>query len=120
MVATQVNCNTNGNITTEDVLKNLFKDYNKHSLPPTENGVARNVSIIINIQSIFDVSEQSSSFTMRCFFQLGWYDLRLNFTPFIKDNETVSIIMLPVDFITTKGKTTMMLVSLISFPLLIL
>ncbi len=107
VVVTQVSCNGPDNITTEEVLEKLFKDYKKHSLPPTENGVVPNVSIVINIQSIFDVSEQSSSFTMRYYFQLGWYDLRLNFTPFIENNKTVSKIMLPVDFISNKGKSAL-------------
>ncbi len=103
LVAIQVKCRIAENMTTEEVLHNLFQNYNKNALPPIEKGFSRHVHIRINVQSIFDISEQTSSFTMRYYFQLGWYDLRLTFSPFIENNETVNKIRLPMDILTNKG-----------------
>ncbi len=94
--------------TTKEVLENLFRNYDKNVSPPTDHEGPHKVDINIDILSVFDISEKSSSFTMRYYIQLGWYDSRLEFTPFVENNQTVHMIGLPTKFITEKGihKTT--------------
>ncbi len=89
--------------TTKEVLEKLFRDYDKYASPPAKHLGPHQVEISINIQSIFDISEKSSSFTIRYYIQLGWYDSRLEFSPFVENNQTIDVIWLPTNFITEKG-----------------
>ena len=93
------------NTTFDEALDQVFRNYYKNSVPPTENNEPNIVHVEIAINSIFDVSEQSSSFKIKYFFNLLWKDSRLKFTPFIENNKTIQKIILPVDFVKRKGKS---------------
>ena len=90
--------------TTADVVNNFFTNYNRYSLPQTDNDGPHIVHFTITFQSIFHISEQTSSFTVRYYLKLQWQDKRLQFTPFIENNKTISKIKLPIALFTDKGE----------------
>ena len=99
-----VKCNiVANNISRADVVKILLAENNKYSLPPFDGDQPHIVHIRTHIKSIFDISEQSSSLTVRYFLNICWYDTRLIFTPFKENNKTVEYIRLPIDLFKENG-----------------
>ena len=94
----------NHNITAAQVLKEIFRRYDKNELPPTENNQPNTVSFHLYIKSIYDISEQTSSFTIRYYINLLWNDPRLKFTPFMQNNTSVDLLKLPIESVKEKGK----------------
>ena len=92
------------NITTVDIIDKLFTSYNKFSLPPMQDGGPHVVTVKVILMSVFDISDQSSSFTVRYVLSMYWNDTRLKFVPFGKNNNTITRITLPISFIKDKSK----------------
>ena len=90
-----VHCDNGTN--TEDIIERMFKNYDRCDGPDT-------VRIRVNIQGTYDISEQSSSFSIRYHFGLFWHDSRLKFAPFRKNNKTASKLTLPAQLFHQKGK----------------
>ena len=90
--------------TRADVITNMFKNYDKYSLPPTENDGPQQIFIYLRIKSIFDISELTSSFTVRYHLDISWSDTRLQFVPFIEKNKFIASIKFPVEVFKDKGK----------------
>ena len=107
-----VKCNnvTENISTTADVISKLFKNYNRYSMPPMDNDKPHLVKIVLLIKSMYDISELTSSFTIRYYLMLSWQDQRLKFTPFKENNKTMDEIILPPDLFTQKGKSNFELV----------
>ena len=88
---------------TVDIIKNFFKAYNKYNLPPIESNRSHKVDIKVVIKSIFDISEQSSSFTVKYLLFQFWQDTRLQFIPFIENHKMIYDIVIPADLFQQKG-----------------
>ena len=91
------------NVTTAKVIKALIKEDLKYVKPRNDHNYANLVNIQLVIRSIDDVSEQSSSFDIRYYLTLYWYDSRLKFTPFMENNKTVDKINLPISIVNENG-----------------
>ena len=90
--------------TTKHTIDTLFQDYDRYVLPPVKDKLPHLVNVRLTIKDLFDISEQSSSVRIRYYFELGWYDTRLQFEPFVEANDTVETIRIPLDLIKEKGK----------------
>ena len=90
-------------MTTDQVLEDIFSVYNKDRAPTTSDNKPTVVNFNVYIKSIYDVSEYSSSFKVRYYLNLFWHDSRVTFTPFIENNVTVERIKLPNDYVMEKG-----------------
>ncbi len=85
----------------QQAVKNLFRSYNPYFMPPHDG--PRPIMFTVAIDSIFDISELSSSFTVRYGLVMEWKDTRLQFPPFVENNTTVKRIFLPVGEFKDKG-----------------
>ena len=97
--------------TTRHTIDMLFQNYDRYVLPPVKDKMPHLVNIRITMKDLFDISEQSSSIRVRYYFELSWYDTRLQFEPFVEANDTVDTIRIPLDLIQEKGKKRMQLTS---------
>ena len=97
--------------TTRHTIDKLFRNYDRYVLPPVKDKLPHLVNIRITIKDLFDISEQSSSIRVRYYFQLSWYDTRLQFERFVEANDTVDTIRIPLDLVQEKGKKSMQLTS---------
>ena len=91
---------------TKDVINQIFTvdAYDQNELPTISHEPPRIIKPGVFIKDIFDISEQGASFSVRYYFSLNWVDERFLFTPFEKDNETVNLVKLPVNYIKDKGR----------------
>ena len=81
--------------TTKHTIDALFQDYDRYVLPPIKDKLPHLVNVRLTIKDLFDISEQSFSVRVRYYFELGWYDTRLRFEPFVEANDTVDTIRIP-------------------------
>ena len=112
------------NILSVESVYNEFKkmintSYKKYSLPPTVGNETRTVMLLIDIKSLYDVSELRSSLTAQYSMGMKWQDNRLQFEPFWENDKLQNRIVMSGNVLKDEGiSNTVFGVHILGFTLL--
>ena len=99
-----ISCEDQNNFTEKDFIERIGDLYEKYSLPSTIGNETRTLDISILIKSIYDISEMESSMTVQYTLILKWWDKRLMFQPFLKNDQMIYEITLNGYVLKDEGK----------------
>ena len=84
------------------MLEKILQNYNKYSLPPSGEHF-RTVEILPVILDLFDVSEYSSSFSVRYRLNQYWTDERLKYDQIQDAGRIKRVMKVPIDIVKEKS-----------------
>ncbi len=87
-----------------EILDVILKN-DKRLLPPVPNrNMPRQMEVFVAIQSIYDVSEQDSSFKVSYLLTLNWLDSRLMFSPINVTSHLLQELQVDLDTVKDSGE----------------